>query len=333
MKSQWNDKIFSVKEEGFEALALEIFRYQHTQNPVYRSFADALGVRPDQVQRLEEIPFLPIRFFKSHDIRTGQFEPLLQFESSGTTGMVSSRHLVRDPALYRESFLRCFELFYGDVKDYCIIGLLPSYLERGQSSLVYMVNELIARSGHPDSGFYLHEFDELHRLLNRLEAEGQRVWLIGVTFALLDFAATHALPLQQSIILETGGMKGRRQEMVRAEVQAILKNAFNLKEIHSEYGMTELFSQAYAKADGLFSTPPWMKLLLREEEDPLQLLPWRGVADRPRSGAVNIIDLANIDSCCFIATDDAARLHPNGQFEILGRLDNSDVRGCSLLTA
>ncbi|MFT3675551.1 MAG: acyl transferase [Chitinophagaceae bacterium] len=333
MKSQWNDKIFSVDEAGFEALALELFRYQHAQNPVYRAFADLLGVQPGQVQRLEEIPFLPIRFFKSHEVRTGHFEPVLQFESSGTTGMISSRHLVRDPALYRESFLRCFERFYGDVRDYCIIGLLPSYLERGQSSLVYMVNELVARSGHPDSGFYLHEFDELHQLLNRLEAEGQRVWLIGVTFALLDFAATHALPLRQSIVLETGGMKGRRQEMVRAEVQAVLKNAFGLKEIHSEYGMTELFSQAYAKADGLFSTPPWMKLLLREEEDPLQLLPWRGAADRPRSGAVNIIDLANADSCCFIATDDAARLHPNGQFEILGRLDNSDVRGCSLLTA
>jgi len=333
MKSQWNDKIFAVDEAGFEPLALELFRYQHTQNPVYRAFADALGIVPGRVQRLEEIPFLPIRFFKSHAIRTGRFEPVLQFESSGTTGMVNSRHLVRDPALYRESFLRCFELFYGDVRDYCIIGLLPSYLERGQSSLVYMVNELIARSGHPDSGFYLHEFDELHSLLNRLEAEGQRVWLIGVTFALLDFAATHAMQLRQTIVLDTGGMKGRRQEMVRAEVQAILKNAFGLKDIHSEYGMTELFSQAYAKADGLFSTPPWMKLLLREEEDPLQLLSWRGRIDRPRSGAVNIIDLANADSCCFIATDDAARLYPNGQFEILGRLDNSDVRGCSLLTA
>lgn len=333
MKSQWNDKVFGVNEAGFESLALELFRYQYAQNPVYGSFVAALGINPEQVSTLAQIPFLPIRFFKSHAVCTGQFTPVFQFESSGTTGMTSSRHLVRDPAMYQESFLRCFRLFYGDVTDYCIIGLLPSYLERGQSSLVYMVNELIQRSAHPDSGFYLHEFDQLQQLLSRLVQQGQRIWLIGVTYALLDFAATHALPLSNTLLLDTGGMKGRRRELIKAEVHDLLKEAFQLQQVHSEYGMTELFSQAYATADGLFSTPPWMKVMLREEEDPLQLIMPPADGQRPRSGAVNIIDLANVDSCCFIATDDAGRLYPGGRFEILGRLDNSDIRGCSLLTA
>ena len=329
---EWKPKVFGVDEAGFEPLALEIFRYQYDQNSLYQQYVDALGLDISQIVRLEQIPFLPIRFFKSHEVVTGEFEARAVFESSGTTGMVNSRHLVRDIELYRESFTRAFKNFYGDPKEYCVIGLLPSYLERQHSSLVFMVDRLIKASGHPDSGFYLQHHEKLIGVLDRLEAAGQKTLLIGVTFALLDLAKDFQLPLRHTIVMETGGMKGRRKEMVRAEVHALLKEAWQLPAIHSEYGMTELLSQAYSKGGGIFRTPPWMRVLLRDEEDPFSVS--RAAAGRKdMAGAINIIDLANVHSCSFLATDDAGRLYADDSFEVLGRMDNTDLRGCSLLVA
>jgi hypothetical protein len=330
MPEQWNHKIFSLAEQGFEALSLEIFRHQYLANPVYKSYVDALAVNPANICKIEQIPFLPIRFFKSHTVMSGDFEPEAVFESSGTTTTVNSRHYVNDASLYKESFTKGFELFYGAAKELCIIGLLPSYLERNNSSLVYMVNELITQSNHPQSGFYLNEHEKLVAVLQQLEIQRQPTLLVGVTFALLDLAEKFSMPLLYTTVMETGGMKGRRKEMIRAEVHDILKQAFHVPVIHSEYGMTELLSQAYSKGNGIFNCPPWMKVFLRDEEDPLYVRSSPG--NRHITGAINIIDLANIHSCSFIATDDAGRLFPDGSFEVLGRLDNSDLRGCSLLT-
>jgi hypothetical protein len=329
MKGQWNDKILSVQTADFEELALEIFRYQYANNTIYQQYTDALGIRPGEVKSLLQLPFLPIRFFKSHRVQTGSFEPQQVFESSGTTGSTGSLHFVKDADWYRRGFTTAFQQFYGDPADWCIIGLLPSYLERKNSSLVYMVDELVRQSGHSDSGFYLNEFDRLAMVLKQLEQQGQKTLLIGVTFGLLDFGETHSLPLRHTLIMETGGMKGRREELVRPQVHAILKESFGVNAVHSEYGMTELLSQAYSKGEGIFQSPGWMRVLLRDEEDPLTLTEAR---DKVVNGAINVIDLANIHSCCFIATDDAGRLYPDGSFEVLGRLDGSDLRGCSLLT-
>jgi phenylacetate-coenzyme A ligase PaaK-like adenylate-forming protein len=325
VESQWEHKIFEQAGYNFEGLALEIFRFQYAHNPLYRAYADALKRNPEKVGCLADIPFLPIRFFKTHSVTTTSFSPELVFESSGTTSTVSSRHFVKSASLYRESFTRCFELFYGPVSNWQITGLLPSYLERGNSSLVYMTDRLIKLSGKKNAGFYLNNIDELAALLYRAEKEKQPTLLLGATFGLLNFAERHSMKLQHTTIMETGGMKGRRKEMVRAEVHEKLKAAFGLGVIHSEYGMTELLSQAYSKGEGIFACPPWMKALVRDEEDPLNIL-------GEGRGGINIIDLANLYSCCFIATDDAGVLRPDGQFEILGRLDGSDLRGCSLLT-
>ncbi|MGZ8525899.1 MAG: LuxE/PaaK family acyltransferase [Chitinophagaceae bacterium] len=324
MADQWNHKVFNVDNTGFEPLALEIFRFQHAQNRVYKNYLDALCIDPASVITLEQVPFLPVGFFKTHDVQTTQFEPGLIFESSGTTGSVNSRHLVKDISLYEESFLKGFEMQYGPVKDWCIIGLLPSYLERDYSSLVYMVNHLVRETGHPNSGFYLHEYAQLATMLQQLEKAKQKTVLIGVTYALLDFAERYPVPLNHTMIMETGGMKGRRREMIRVEVHDVLKQAFGVSEIHSEYGMTELLSQAYSKKDGVFICPPWMKVVLRDEEDPF-------LVKRDGIGVINIIDLANVYSCSFIATDDAGKLYPGGSFEVLGRVDGSDIRGCSLM--
>ena len=323
---QENHKIFSTRDIGFEARAQEIFQFQLKNNAVYGAFVKALGTDMSRVDSITRIPFLPVRFFKSLEVKTGEFEPEAVFESSGTTGMISSRHLVKDLSLYRESFTRGFELFYGSASEYCIIGLLPSYLERENSSLVLMVDDLIRHSGHPLSGFYLNEFDKLAAVLRELESREQKTLLIGVSFALLDFAEQYPIPLKHTIIMETGGMKGRRKEMIRQELHAILQHSFSLSAIHSEYGMTELLSQAYSKGDGIYHCPPWMKILLRDDEDPLRVI-------TSGSGVVNVIDLANIHSCSFIATDDAGKVYPDGSFEILGRVDGSDMRGCSLLVA
>jgi phenylacetate-coenzyme A ligase PaaK-like adenylate-forming protein len=329
MQEQWNHKIFNVKEQDFESLTLEIFRFQYRYNTIYKDYADAIGTEPATVREISQVPFLPIRFFKSHEIKTGLSDPQAVFESSGTTGDINSRHYVKDITLYKESFLRGFELFYGPVRDHCIIGLLPSYLERKNASLVYMVNEWIEQSHYPQSGFYLDELDKLIEVLKQVEQKGQPTILIGVTFALLDLAERFSLPLKNTVIMETGGMKGRRKEMVRQEVHDILKRSFHVPFIHSEYGMTELLSQAYSKGDGIFQCPPWMKILLRDEEDPLFVRP---PGETRQQGAINIIDLANIHSCSFIATDDAGSLYSDGSFEVLGRMDNSDMRGCSLMT-
>lgn len=334
MKDQWKHKIFNIQGNAFQGLALELFHFQYANNSVYKEYTDALQVAPSRVSSIAEIPFMPIRFFKSHRIRTTAFEPELHFESSGTTGSVNSLHDIKESDLYRESFNKAFELFYGAPSDWCILGLLPSYLERNNSSLVFMVNELISQSGHSGSGFYLDEFDRLAAVLEELERKKQKTLLIGVTFALLDFAekylsAPGRAPLQHTIIMETGGMKGRKEEKLRPEVHAILKKAFGTAVIHSEYGMTELLSQAYSKGEGVFQSPPWMKILVRDEEDPLHI--HYPVNKEAISGAINVIDLANVYSCSFIATEDAGRVFADGSFEIIGRMDNSDLRGCSLL--
>jgi phenylacetate-coenzyme A ligase PaaK-like adenylate-forming protein len=352
MPGQWNHKIFGVKEENFGEMAREVFNFQYENNPVYAAYVRALKINPQSVQSIEQIPFLPIRFFKSHEVQTTLFpscmaqsdrEPQAVFVSSGTSGYINSRHLVKDISLYEDSFTKGFELFYGPVKDWCILGLLPSYLERMNSSLVYMVERLIHLSEHPQSGFYLDEFEKLFAVLNELEKHQQKTLLFGVTFALLDFAEKYSLPLKHTVVMETGGMKGRREEMIRQEVHAILKQSFSLDHIHSEYGMTEILSQAYSKGDGIFNCPPWMKILMRDEEDPLNVQSLvrssesgvqsqeSGTQLTTHTGAINIIDLANIYSCSFIATDDAGKLYPGGSFEVLGRLDGSDLRGCSLM--
>ena len=324
MELQWNHKIFSCSASNFDSLALEAFRVQYQEVTVYRHYVDALGVLPDTVNSLSKIPFLPIQFFKSAQVTRGAFQPESIFESSATTGMTVSRHLVKELALYEESFAKGFDKMYGDAGQYCIIGLLPSYLERSTSSLVYMVKSLIEKSGHSDSGFYLNEWDKLHQTLLKLETAGQRTLLIGVSFALLELADKFPMQLKHTRIIETGGMKGRGREMVKQEMHDILKAAFQVEKIEAEYGMTELLSQAWSSGEGIYSCPPWMKVVIRDDEDPLQIL-------QQGAGAINVVDLANINSCCFIATEDAGKVYENGQFEILGRMDGSDLRGCSLL--
>lgn len=326
------DKIFGVTDNEFEGLALEIFRFQYDQTGIYRGFCDAMRIDPSMVTRPERIPFLPIQFFKSRQVISGPFEPGIIFESSGTTGAINSRHLVKDISLYDRSFRKAFEKFYGNPQQLCIIGLLPSYLERKHSSLVYMVDALIKSSLHPKSGFYLYDHEALFRVLTENEQAGQPTLLIGVTYALLDFAEQYSMSLQHTIIMETGGMKGRREELTRPEVHDRIQQSLGVKEVHSEYGMTELLSQAYSAGAGIFGCPPWMKVILRADDDPLQLI-LPGNIRQARAGAVNVIDLANLHSCSFIATDDIGKLYPGGRFEILGRLDNSDARGCGLMIA
>ena len=313
----------------FGKACLAVFRFQYHNNKIYQKYVDALGVNVSQISRPENIPFLPIRFFKSHEIVSTQFEPDLIFESSGTTQTVNSRHLVKSAGIYEQSFNKCFNQFYGNIADWCVLGLLPSYLERKSSSLVYMVQKLINQSGHEKSGFYLYDFDALADEIQMLEANGQKTLLIGVTFGLLDFAEKYKMRLKHTVVMETGGMKGRRKEMVRAEVHDILKEAFAVDIIHSEYGMTELLSQAYSQGGGLFKAPAWMRVLLRDEEDPLTIKQTSNI--QKSRGLINVIDLANIYSCSFIATDDLGVLYNDGSFEVTGRMDNSDLRGCSLL--
>jgi phenylacetate-coenzyme A ligase PaaK-like adenylate-forming protein len=319
--------IFKVKnEETFRATALEVFYYQARHTPVYRDYLASLGVDLSSVKEPEQIPFLPIEFFKSHKVMVGWKNAEVIFESSGTTGTEPSKHHVADTSLYRESFLRSFYGFYGSPEDLCILALLPSYLERSSSSLVYMMDHLIKWSKHPDSAFYLDKLDELAAVLDRRNKDQNPTLLVGVSFALLDLSEQQARKLGEHIaLMETGGMKGQRQEMVRGELHARLKQAFGKTEIHSEYGMTELLSQAYSKGEGRFRCPPWMKVLVRDANDPLSLLP------PEQSGGLNIIDLANLNSCSFIATGDVGKLHEDGSFEVLGRFDHSDIRGCNLL--
>jgi hypothetical protein len=318
------NNIFSVSGPDFNDRALQLFNWQYQQNPVYKKWCDLTIRDATVIKTIEQIPALPVGFFKTHTIQTGSFELTDFFESSGTTQTTNSKHWVRDLNLYRQSFKLAFELFYGKAKDWCIIGLLPAYLERQHSSLVMMVDELIKDSGQTESGFYLYEHEKLSNTLKQLESQEQKTLLIGVTFGLLDFAESYPQELKYTTVMETGGMKGRRREMTRLEVHDQLTKQLGVEKIHSEYGMTELLSQAYSKGDGIFICPPWMKVLVRDEEDPLT------VRTKGR-GVINIIDLANADSAAFIATDDVGMIYEDGSFEVFGRLDNSDIRGCSLM--
>ena len=332
MNREWHDKVFSVTENSFRQLALDIFHFQYEANPVYNSYVNALGRTVSAVDDIEEIPFLPISFFKTDEIKAGKFNADVIFKSSGTTQTINSQHHVKDVSIYIQSFTKAFEKIYGDMKKWCILGLLPSYLEKGDSSLVYMVDYFIKQSQHVQGGFYLHDLDKLKKTLLSLERSNQKTLLIGVTYALLDFAERFPTDLKNTTIMETGGMKGRREELTRMEVHERLKKAFGNAEIHSEYGMTELLSQAYAKKEGRFQCPPWMRVLIRDDEDPLTVSVPRLQTVTPVSGAINIIDLANVYSCSFIATDDVGKLYADKSFEVLGRMDGSDLRGCSLLT-
>ena len=320
------DIIFRVTSEAtFSEAALSIFKYQFEYNSVYRSFCDLLYKNPSEVRSIEQIPFLPIQFFKTHKIITKNCPTQLTFSSSGTTGNELSKHYVSDLDIYKKSFRRSFQLFYGDIKDYTILALLPSYLERKGSSLVYMTDDMIKESNQTESGFYLDDLKALKDTLLRLEKEGQKTLLIGVSYALLDLIKSHDFKLKHTIVMETGGMKGQRKELVKSELHSILKDGFGVDKIHSEYGMTELLSQAYSKGEGIFQTPPWMKIITRDPEDALS------IQRTAKSGGINVIDLANINSCAFIATQDLGKTHSDGTFEILGRFDESDIRGCNLM--
>ena len=324
-------RVFAASADNFNDLALELFHYQYQNNKVYRTYCEALKVNADSVNSIQKIPFLPISFFKTHVIKTTEFDTDTVFESSGTSQTVSSKHFVKTPAIYTESFSTCFEKFYGLPKNKCILGLLPSYLERKNSSLVMMVSELIKAGNNDLSGFYLYDHEKLHSTIVHNEILKLPTLLIGVTYALLDFAEKYPMQLRHTIVMETGGMKGRREELTRQQVHALLQHQLGISLVHSEYGMTELLSQAYSKGDGLFHCPRWMKVFLRDEDDPFQIKTAAGATKKSLTGIINIIDLANIYSCSFIATDDIGRLHANESFEVLGRTDSSDMRGCSLM--
>ena len=323
--------IFAAQLDNFNGLALALFNYQYQNNTIYRQFCDSLQINAAAINSIKKIPFLPISFFKTHAVKTGEFETDTVFESSGTTQTITSKHFVKDIELCRKSFNTCFEKFYGHPQNKCILGLLPAYLERKNSSLVMMVDELIKAGNNPLSGFYLYDHEKLHRTILHNELLKLPTLLIGVTYALLDFAEAYPMQLRHTIVMETGGMKGRREEMTRQEVHAVLQKQLDISLVHSEYGMTELLSQAYSKGDGIFHCPSWMKIVLRDEDDPFHIITADDAQNKSQTGLINIIDLANIHSCSFIATDDIGRLNANESFEVLGRADNSDVRGCSLM--
>jgi hypothetical protein len=321
-------QVFSISNrKEFASTALQIFHFQAQNCTIYREFITNLGVDIKSVKHVDQIPFLPISFFKSHQILSNTDKVEVTFTSSGTTGMINSRHLVTDVSWYEESFRRTFDIFYGDIKNYTILALLPAYMEREGSSLIYMAEDLIKRSENPDSGFYLYNHADLYQKLKKLQLAEKPTLLIGVTFALLDFVEYHPVNFPGLVVMETGGMKGRRKEMIREELHQTLCKGFGVDTIHSEYGMTELLSQAYSKGDGLFACSPWMKVITRDTNDPVTNL------SNDKTGGINVIDLANINSCSFIATQDLGKVYADGSFEVLGRFDNSDIRGCNLLIA
>ena len=320
------NEIFNIQtEQDFKDLALSVFKHQFENNAVYRSFCDLLFKHPSDIKELHEIPFLPIQFFKNREIVSSQKTIQEVFTSSGTTGTTTSKHLVTDISWYQKSFQKGFAHFYGNIEDYTVLALLPNYLERKGSSLIYMVNDFIQKSKNPNSGFYLNNLDELTDKLKELNQKQEKVLLIGVTFALLDLIEKQKFQLQNTIVMETGGMKGRRKEITRLELHKILFEGFGVDKIHSEYGMTELLSQAYSQGNGVFNCPPWMQVLTRDTEDALTIL------RNNKTGGLNIIDLANYNSCSFIASQDLGKVYNNGSFEVLGRFDHSDVRGCNLM--
>lgn len=320
------EQIFSIHNEAtFNKVALSVFRHQADSCTVYKDYIQHLNIDTPSINNYKQIPFLPIAFFKSHRILSAFNPPEVVFSSSGTTGQTTSKHFVSDAKIYEESYNKAFEQFYDDPKDICILALLPSYLEREGSSLIYMVDDLLKQSKHPQSGYFLHDLDQLHSTLIALKKVKQKTILIGVTYALLDFVEQYQIDFPELIVMETGGMKGKRKEMVREELHEILYAGFGVKNIHSEYGMTELLSQGYSYGQGIFNCPPWMKILLRDTSDPLSLVQGK------QSGGINVIDLANINSCSFIATQDLGKVYEDGSFEVLGRFDNADIRGCNLL--
>ena len=318
--------IFSISNpKQFEKIALKVFRFQYENNLVYKEFCTLMNTNVQEVKSLQQIPFLPIQFFKSHTVVSNKNSFQETFTSSGTTGNITSRHYVTDISLYEESYQKGFAQFYGNIEDYVILALLPSYLEREGSSLIYMVKDLIAKTNNPESGFYLHNHEALIEKLIALDASGQNVILIGVTYALLDLIENHPFQLKNTFIMETGGMKGKRKEMIREELHEQLCKGFGVSAIHSEYGMTELLSQAYSLGEGVFECPSWMQILIRDAEDALTYV------ENGKTGGINVIDLANINSCSFIATQDLGKKNPNNSFEVLGRFDHSDIRGCNLM--
>lgn len=320
------EQIFNIQnEDDFKTCALKVFKHQFENNAVYRSFCDLLYIHPSDIKELKEIPFLPIQFFKSHQILSAKESVQEIFTSSGTTGRVPSKHLVTDISWYEKSYLKGFEYFYGNIEDYTILALLPNYLEREGSSLIYMVDDLIKKSKKSASGFYLNDLRKLSIELTYLNKNNKKTLLIGVTYALLDLIEQQEFQLKNTIIMETGGMKGRRKELIRDQLHEILCEGLGVTEIHSEYGMTELLSQGYSKGNGIFNCPPWMKIFTRDTEDALTIF------ENSKTGGLNVIDLANYNSCSFIATQDLGKVNPNGNFEVLGRFDHSDIRGCNLM--
>jgi acyl-protein synthetase LuxE len=320
------NRLFKINSpDCFNDLAIEIFQFQYINNIVYKRFVDLICAAPKKIYHHSQIPFIPIEFFKDHKIVSGDFNAKMVFTSSGTTGMKPSNHYVKDLKIYERSFSESFKYFFGLPESYVILALLPSYMERNGSSLVYMADHLISNSSNNASGFYLNEYQELYNLLLELKEKQSKVILLGVTYALMDFAEIFKIDFPNLILMETGGMKGRRKEMIRNEVHGKLIEAFGTPKVYSEYGMTELLSQAYSMGDGIFNSPPWMRVLIRDINDPVSYL------DYEKSGAINIIDLANIHSCSFVATQDLGIKHHNGSFEVIGRFDNSDVRGCNLM--
>lgn len=319
------DQIFNIKTDSeFQQLALKVFQFQYKNVRAYRDFCNLMKIQASEIESIEDIPFLPIQFFKNKRILAENMAEETIFTSSGTTGSTTSKHFIADLALYEKSFRNAFQRQYGNPSNYVILALLPSYLEREGSSLIYMVKRLIEQGGNPDSGFYLYEMDALIEKLDTLEKSGQKTLLIGVSYALLDIIEKRKFQLKNTIVMETGGMKGRRKEMIKEELHEILKKGFDTDTIHSEYGMTELLSQAYSMGNGVFYCPPWMKILTRDTEDALSYI-------HAKTGGINIIDLANLYSCAFIATQDLGKVYPDGRFEVLGRFDHSDIRGCNLM--
>ena len=319
--------IFNINcEADLEKMALKVFHFQYENNNIYRKWCESLKVLPDHVRSVSEIPFLPIEFFKTHQVVSTESDRLDEiFTSSSTTSQVPSKHYVKDLNIYHQSFMACFEMQFGSPKDYCILALLPGYLDRKGSSLVYMCKELIEQSGHSQSGFYLRNLSELKDVIEALKVKKQKTLIIGVSYALMDLAELNITLTDDFIVMETGGMKGTRRELLKEELHELLKQKFKLKHIASEYGMTELLSQAYAKANGEFILPPWMKVLIRDVNDPLNYLP------NNKTGGINVVDLANVYSCSFIATKDLAQINDNGSLKLMGRYDNSDIRGCNLM--
>jgi phenylacetate-coenzyme A ligase PaaK-like adenylate-forming protein len=327
MNNNFRERIFSIQNQSeFTKTAIDVFSYQYENNTVYREFANHLKRSPAGISRIEDIPFLPVELFRNHIILSARFPVDIIFESSGTTDTIPGRHFVKDLGLYEESFLRAFRQFYGEPEDFIIGALLPSYTERRGSSLVYMANTLIKRSNNELSGFYKDDVADFIRKAGKAKGSDKKVLLLGVSFALLDLAEKHSPDLSGFTVMETGGMKGRRKEITRAELHEILRDKFNLTGIHSEYGMTELMSQAYSGGNGIFHSPAWMKVLIRDPQDPLTIYEETG-----RTGGINLIDLANLNSCSFLATSDLGKLNADGGFEVTGRFDNSDIRGCNLM--